>query len=308
MDIQINAAQGRGKSTLARAIANTQGGIIYEAQQFSGAHINLTKIARDIVEARADVVIFDDLGGWDGWSIESVKGAVQAARQSLRRNIVAIYCVLDGNASANNSSQAFIPFGFVNAGAQPLEDAEPVRNTFKDNLHKYASGCKPLAVQALDPKDAADLVERWKAAHENVTRVHDEIVVDGITEQSIGTVKSYTSDILMDMARTINSYGRPEAVGQLLDVYKHFNVDGIAVLPPVFFATAHELILPIWQDVITRLREECVKYLRKAQDLRKGLFEAMREAVRGYASKLSEVSDKDVPTLYSKLVTIYGTK
>lgn len=216
MDIQINAAQGRGKSTLARAIANTQGGIIYEAAGFEGANISFTKIARDIVEARADVVIFDGCPKWDGWRLDNLKEAVQAARQSLRRNIVAIYCVQDRHASVNNSTRAFIPFGFVNAGAQPLEDAEPVRNTFK-----------------ADPEQLR--AEQLRAA--------------GIAVKSVGTVKSYTSDILMDMARTIRAHGSQSDILELCDVYGRFGVSGIAVLPPVFFATAHELILPIYKRV-----------------------------------------------------------
>lgn len=210
MDIQINAAQGRGKTTLARAIANTVGGQIYEAHGFEGANINLTKIARDIVEARADVVIFD---GAADWSVQHLKGAVQAARQSLRRNIVAIYCVQDHEASVNNSTQPFIPFGFVNAGNVWIDEATEI---------------SPEQIEKIKSRNT------FKA---------------GITEQSVGTVKSYTSDILMDMARLIHAQGNQTAIDELRAVYKHFGVEGIAVLPPIFYATAHELILPIYQTV-----------------------------------------------------------
>lgn len=221
MDIQINAAQGRGKSTLARAIANTQGGIVYE---YTCEHTgNIDAVARKIVEARADVVIFDEA---DDWMVRLYKDAVQKARQSLRRNIVAIYCVQDHEANVNNSTQAFIPFGFVSAvdAFTRMDAAEPSRNTFK-----------------VDPEQL---------------RVED-LGVDGITEQSVGDMprKSYTADILMDMARLIHAQGNQTAIDELRAVYKHFGVEGIAVLPPIFYATAHDLILPIVERIKSRNSE-----------------------------------------------------
>lgn len=305
MDIQINAAQGRGKSTLARAIANTVGGQIYEAHGFEGANINLTKISRDIVEARADVVIFD---GAADWSVQHLKGAVQAARQSLRRNILAIYCVQDHEASVNNSTQAFIPFGFVNAADAFARMDDRPRNTFKDNGRntfkgeRYAAGGAALDVQALDPEQAADLFERYAAAHVNVIRVHDEIVVDGITEQSIGdlSAKSYTADELLAMARLIHDHGNQTAIDELRGVYKHFGVEGVAVLPPIFHATAHALILPMWQAVVAGLRNKC-RDIVKSHMTGAVVPQSLRTIVQEYGINVADVDAKHLPELYEKL-------
>lgn len=288
MDIQISAAQGRGKSTLARAIANTQGGIIYDLSYDGSPNIVMGDIARKIVEARADVVIVD---GCEPRAVELYIAAVWAARQSLRRNIVAIYCVQDPSASVAHSTQAFIPFGFVNAGnvwvdeateispeqieklksrntfkgeqlrAEQLraagiavksvdlvEDAEPVRNTFKDNLHRYASGGVALDVQQLEPEQAAALIKCWQESHENVLRVHDEIVVDMAT-------RSYSAEQLTAMARVINLQGNPADVAQLESACAHFGVASVDILPPIFHATAHDLILPIVERIKSRNSE-----------------------------------------------------
>lgn len=206
MDIQINAAQGRGKSTLAHAIANAQGSRLYEVAGFEGANISLTKIARDIVEARADVVLFD---GAADWSVQHLKEAVQAARQSLRRNIVAIYCITDRGVGVSESAP-FIPFGFVNVGSPVMEDAEPLRNTFKAG---------PLLGTCPD--------------------------IAGITEQSIGPVKTYTADSMVDLARKIHSLGAPTASDELAQAYKEFGASNVISVPPVFWPSLSVKMLNI---------------------------------------------------------------
>lgn len=239
MDIQISAAQGRGKTTLARAIANTQGGIIFD-MSYNGSPIIVKRaIARKIVEARADVVIFDEC---EPWTVEQYKAAVQAARLSLRRNIVAIYCVLDGDASVASTSQAFIPFGFVNAGNVWVDEATEItpeqieklksRNTFKADYEQLRA-------------------EQLRAAGIAVKSV------DGITEQSVGDMaeRSYSAEQLTSMARIINLQGNPADVAQLKRVCAHFGVTSVDILPPIFHATAYVKMLPIVERIKSRNSE-----------------------------------------------------
>lgn len=270
MDIQINAAQGRGKSTLARAIANTQGGIVYEYICERTGHINIDAVARKIVEARADVVIFDEA---DDWMVRPYKDAVQKARQTLRRHIFGIYCTLDGNVAPDVSSQAFIPFGFVNAADAFARMDDRPRNTFK-----------------VDP-------EQLRAADFDAAKFEA-----GITEQAVGDMatKSYTADELLAMARLIHDHGNQTAIDELRGVYQHFGVEGVAVLPPLFHATAHALILPIWQAVVAGLRNKC-RDIVKSHISGAAVPQSLRTLVQKYGINVADVDAKHLPELYEKL-------
>lgn len=238
MDIQINSDQGRGKTGLATDLVRAFTGQRH-ANRFNSAAAfwvdpslyyadksPKAKITRAIVESRSDLVVLDDVLPQ---FLEYLKEAVQIARNSLRRNIVAIYCVQDAAVGVPDNSP-FIPLGFVRA--EPLvwvhdevidptpEQVEKLKNAFKESAGQFF---------VVGSEDASV----------------------GITEESVGPYikESRTKEILLRMAREIHNNGVARDKEELAAVYAHFGADSVDALAPTFYADAHDRITPILDRV-----------------------------------------------------------
>lgn len=253
MDIQINADQGRGKTFIAPKIAALFGGIYREVDAYlAGPIFNQTALKRKIIDSRADVVVIDNCLPW---FTPHAKTAVQDARNSLRRNIVAIYCVQDVAVGVPDNGP-FIPLGFVRA--EPLvwvhdevidptpEQVEKLKNAFKESADRgqFIVGSENASV--------------------------------GITEESVGPYikESRTKEILLRLAREVHKYGTSRDKEELAAVYAHYGADSVDALAPTFYADAHDRIAPILDRV--RCYILVVRLAKKghAKDVKK-LFEPL---------------------------------
>lgn len=280
MDIQINAGPRGGKTHLATDLARnftgqryahrSAAGVVFwvDTTLYASANVVLSKITRAVIESRCDLVVLDDV---PIWAIRHVKDAVQIARNSLRRNILAIYCVQDLNAGID-SPRPFIPAGFVND-----RERVPAFEAWTNEPETFA--IDKDEVKALDP-DTVDKLKNVLRGQPSGVFIPDGSVF-GITEESVGVQveagihdeivvrPTRTKQILLDMAREIHASNALWIADALREVLLDFGADSVDALTPDFYPTAHDAMLPlVYKARLYRIIVTLAKK-GKASDVRK---------------------------------------
>lgn len=228
MDIQINAAQGSGKSRIASKIGALFGGIYRETvATVSGPIFNQSALRYAVIESRADVIVIDEC---QTWFMRQAKEAVQAARHQLHRDIVAIYLVQDHTIGVKSSTP-------VSVCGREMTPEEIVETTTTPLVWVHDEAINPTPEQI-----------------DSITTAFTDSANTFSQPESAPTSRACmprTKKILLDLVRYIRANGGEQDVNTIDEIYAHYGASSLEDLAPAHYPEVHAKLMML------RDRSEC---------------------------------------------------